>query len=484
MSESNNNNSNDDNNINTTSIQKEKNEKAKVNLLRMAPAGEPHAPPPASASASSLRSSKSSAPSLRSSKNSKRSKLSAKSSGSIQSRTERSPLRYSPDRKSKTNQVEEDEEGPWTPGAIRMGTDVEEAEASLSLTVEEAEAPLSLTAEEAEAPLSLTAEAVPAEHLDQIHKLETDNEALRQQVEHALQSEQKALQQVLVQTHPTANIVVAVEQGEAVAAAPEEKPPATTMEATEKACFQCCKTSVTAFGCCCIFCIMLGLIAAVVGAIFGIDANDSAPVIFSRRAFLETLLSKMEPLHPQAFGWLVDTDNWEPPLLDENNTKYEDLSWKDYLIQWLNDDDDYTSTAEERKDWMWVERYLLALLYYSTNGTDWVDNSGWLSNNSHCLDNTWYGISCQDDSIVSIDLGMYKSMDLIGLPFYYLLLPYIYILIVVAVVILLEINNLNGPLPTQMQALASLQSIKIGDSQLTGIIPPLPTSLTKCWLCK
>jgi hypothetical protein len=286
--------------------------------------------------------------------------------------------------------------------------------------------------EEAEAPVSLTAEAVPEEHLEQIHKLEADNEALRQKVEQALQSEQNALQQVLMQTNPTADIAIGVEQGEAVAAAPEEKPPATAMEAIEKACFQCCKISVTAVGCCCIFCMMLMLIGAVMGAIFGIDAidtnaNDSAPVILNRTAFLETLLSKMEPLHPQAFWLLVVTDNWEPPLLDGNNTNDEDPSWRDYLNQWLNDDDENTTTAEERKDWMWVERYLLAVLYYSTNGTDWVDNSGWLSNNSHCLDNTWYGISCQDDSIVSIELGMYKTMDSIGLPFSYLLLSYIYI---------------------------------------------------------
>ena len=37
------------------------------------------------------------------------------------------------------------------------------------------------------------------------------------------------------------------------------------------------------------------------------------------------------------------------------------------------------------------QRYILAVLYYSTNGKEWTDNDKWLSESSEC---SWLGVSC------------------------------------------------------------------------------------------
>ena len=64
-----------------------------------------------------------------------------------------------------------------------------------------------------------------------------------------------------------------------------------------------------------------------------------------------------------------------------------------------------------------IERYIAALLYYSTNGHNWLssttssqssqENNGlfMMSNSSHC---DWYGISCDDNNkglISEIDMS-------------------------------------------------------------------------------
>jgi hypothetical protein len=62
-------------------------------------------------------------------------------------------------------------------------------------------------------------------------------------------------------------------------------------------------------------------------------------------------------LHADAKNWLCETDTWGPP----GNDLDPDRSWN--------------------------ERYTMAVFYYSTNGTGWSNNFGWLSLTSVC---TWY----------------------------------------------------------------------------------------------
>jgi hypothetical protein len=40
---------------------------------------------------------------------------------------------------------------------------------------------------------------------------------------------------------------------------------------------------------------------------------------------------------------------------------------------------------QQYPDWQRIQRYVLAVFYYSTNGNEWADNAGWLSNGGECL---------------------------------------------------------------------------------------------------
>lgn len=49
------------------------------------------------------------------------------------------------------------------------------------------------------------------------------------------------------------------------------------------------------------------------------------------------------------------------------------------------------------------QRFALATFYYSTSGTSWVDDTGWLSATEEC---TWNGVTCEGGTAVTkIDLG-------------------------------------------------------------------------------
>jgi hypothetical protein len=52
-------------------------------------------------------------------------------------------------------------------------------------------------------------------------------------------------------------------------------------------------------------------------------------------------------------------------------------------LNWLRDTSNLDSFLDEKK----IQRYILATLYYSTNGDGWTRNDGWLSDDDEC---TWY----------------------------------------------------------------------------------------------
>ena len=52
------------------------------------------------------------------------------------------------------------------------------------------------------------------------------------------------------------------------------------------------------------------------------------------------------------------------------------------------------------------QRYGLTTLYYATEGTDWLDKTGWLGASHECL---WFGIECNADSLNVRFLQLSKS---------------------------------------------------------------------------
>ncbi|MEJ2487867.1 MAG: hypothetical protein P8Y68_19295 [Anaerolineales bacterium] len=81
----------------------------------------------------------------------------------------------------------------------------------------------------------------------------------------------------------------------------------------------------------------------------------------------------------------------------------------------------------------------LVLIFIETNGTEWTNKSGWLSDGNPC---NWHGVSCDGGNVV--------ALDLFG-------------------------NNLTGTLPLEIGTLPNLRTLTINDNPLSG---PVPLTIT------
>ncbi|KAL3942231.1 MAG: hypothetical protein SGBAC_003540 [Bacillariaceae sp.] len=70
--------------------------------------------------------------------------------------------------------------------------------------------------------------------------------------------------------------------------------------------------------------------------------------------YLRAILDEMEPIQKDAFNWLKNIDSWEPPRDAANINQ------------------------------LWIERYTLAALYFSTSETKWKNEQNWISDKSVC----------------------------------------------------------------------------------------------------
>eukprot|EP00984_Skeletonema_dohrnii_P005236 scaffold1834_cov73-Skeletonema_dohrnii-CCMP3373.AAC.1 len=113
----------------------------------------------------------------------------------------------------------------------------------------------------------------------------------------------------------------------------------------------------------------------------------------------------------EAFLWVTTEDHIDPPL------------------QPGTDDDAQI-----------IQRYILAVFYYATNGDGWDDNGGWLGSSNECywINSNVYCHGGGDDMVTA-------------------LLP--------------SGNNLVGSIPTELGKLGRLELLDLNNNQLTGGIP-------------
>ena len=118
-------------------------------------------------------------------------------------------------------------------------------------------------------------------------------------------------------------------------------------------------------------------------------------------------------------------------------TKFSKISSSEQTqsICWWLDDIDKRS-AESQQDMVNVQRYILVLLYISTDGLHWHDQNKWLSEDSVC---NWFGVFCEVPGIVSK--------------------------------IELTANKMQGHIPIELGELAGLETLIMHSNQLTGNIP-------------
>jgi hypothetical protein len=89
------------------------------------------------------------------------------------------------------------------------------------------------------------------------------------------------------------------------------------------------------------------------------------------------------------------------------------LTPQNKAVNWLAvNNTNLDSYSDKRK----IQRFALGVLYYSTNGTNWSNNTGWLTNENEC---DWYHASsfsfCDDNgTIVDLDLYDDSGNNLVG----------------------------------------------------------------------
>ncbi|MDM8520113.1 clostripain-related cysteine peptidase [Anaerolineales bacterium HSG6] len=101
----------------------------------------------------------------------------------------------------------------------------------------------------------------------------------------------------------------------------------------------------------------------------------------------------------------------------------------------------------------------LVVLYDSTDGDNWTDNTGWKITNTPC---SWYGVSCSGGNVTSLRLDRNQLTGTIPTELGNLAnLTGLY----------LYENQLTGTIPTELGNLVNLTELRLNSNQLTGTIP-------------
>jgi Leucine-rich repeat (LRR) protein len=109
-----------------------------------------------------------------------------------------------------------------------------------------------------------------------------------------------------------------------------------------------------------------------------------------------------------------------------------------------------------------LDRAALEALYHATDGPNWRNNAGWLTDAPF---NHWYGVSVGAEGRVET-LTLYDNLLSGQLP------PAVGDLTNLAL-LSLDGNLLSGPLPAELGNLANLQSLVLNNNRLSGPNSPL-----------
>ena len=137
-------------------------------------------------------------------------------------------------------------------------------------------------------------------------------------------------------------------------------------------------------------------------------------------------------------------------------------------LKWIIDEDELKMDANDKN---LVQRYVLALLYFSTSGNNWDSSFNWLSEYSECewwdefhSSKTNNGITCAEGG--KVEIINLRSNGLLGtIPSEIVLLGFD------LKELLLNENSLSGTLPTEIGDLSGLTRLEVHLNDLEGTIP-------------
>ena len=174
----------------------------------------------------------------------------------------------------------------------------------------------------------------------------------------------------------------------------------------------------------------------------------------------------LDPLVEELQSLIIPTEADMVPFLDPTSPQSQALAW-------LQDDPITRSPGRSRRTVL--ERYVLAVLYYSTSGPLWnyyqlndADVCTWNDGSGVNDTEKVYGVFCPElggsiDALNLYDNNLYGN------------LPWELVLLTNLISIDLTWNGLTGSIPTRISELTRLESFGVQSNSLTG---PLPTTFS------
>jgi len=148
------------------------------------------------------------------------------------------------------------------------------------------------------------------------------------------------------------------------------------------------------------------------------------------------------------------------------------LTPQNMALNWLANNTNLDTYSDAKK----IQRFALATLFYSTNGTSWYVNDTWMSNEDEC---GWYNNGASLCTIGSIDRLNLEINNLVGK------IPNELALLSNLTWLYLGSNNLTGTIATEIALMTNLNDLYLYNNSLTGTIPSqigLLTSLNFLYL--
>lgn len=137
------------------------------------------------------------------------------------------------------------------------------------------------------------------------------------------------------------------------------------------------------------------ILAIVLGTVFGVRNNNSSTAVDP---------TPSPTLSPEsaAVKALIESVSLDGGAALQNASSPQFMA-----LEWLQQDKNNANTTYD--DWRMIQRYVLAVLYYSTGGDSWINNEKWLSPENEC---TWFTSAI--DPICNETGGRYLRIILFG----------------------------------------------------------------------
>jgi hypothetical protein len=176
----------------------------------------------------------------------------------------------------------------------------------------------------------------------------------------------------------------------------------------------------------------------------GIDGSDTTSIQPTQNPVFPPYHLEKESLYPSKAPTYNENDIMNLDAVMRNISGVDAVKMNDTSVPegrcryWLTNEDALEVRVDVEGKTRVEQRYILCLLYHNTNGQSWtVPVELWLDGESHECD--WYGITCNTDDVVAIEL---------------------------------DNKNLNGTIPEALLSLTNLHLLRLPNNTITGKIPP------------